>query len=195
MLYLVRHGTTDQGFFRAPGDLRPATREEWLQDNGLTTRGREEAEALRTRFARMMPPDRVISSPRRRTLETAAIALPDRSAAQEDQLHEWYADEGPTALYRRARWLLGEGEDSLIAAFTHGGLIRAVIAAVQVGPDAKRFEAAFHDLRRVLHIWNGSLTVIGHGASGLELYAVNLCDAIDALVGGPGAAGRFPDGA
>jgi broad specificity phosphatase PhoE len=183
MLYLVRHGTTNQGFFRTPGDLRPATYDEWIQDHELSDRGVREAESLRRRLALMQPLDRVLASPRKRTTETARIALPSREAEVDSRLHEWHVDERIPELLQRARWVLQQGEENIVAVFSHGGLIRAVIAALAVGGDDERFGATFDDLRRVLHIWNGSLTIVGHGASGLELLAVNLCDDIDAMAG------------
>jgi len=186
MLYLVRHGTTEQGAFRVPGDLTPATYDEWLLDFGLTEHGRRsECAALRSRFTQAHRPDRVLASPRRRTVETAELALPDRPVVTDDRLHEWHAAESMPDLLARARWLLRGGEDEVLAVFTHGGFIRAVIAALVVGGDDARFAATFHDLRRMLQIWNASVTLIGQGASGLELLGVNLCDPIDAIAGRP----------
>jgi broad specificity phosphatase PhoE len=162
MLYLVRHATTEQGAIRPPGDLTPASPEEWLLDFGLTEQGRRtEAESLRLRFAQTPTPDRVLASPRRRTRETAEIALPGRTLVIDDRLHEWHAAESMAALQGRARWLLHEGLDDVVAVFTHGGFIRAVLAALLVGEDDGRFAATFHDLRRILHIWNASLTIVG----------------------------------
>jgi broad specificity phosphatase PhoE len=185
MLYLVRHGTTDQGLIRPPGDLTPATHEEWLQDHALNNAGQREARALRRRFAGMIAPDRVLVSPKRRTQETARAALPDAVFEQEQRLHEWHASEPEDALRERSLWLLSEADNAVVAAFTHGGFIRAVVAALLTRNDPARFGALFHDLRRTLHIWNGSLTIIGQGGTGLELIAVNLCDSIDQIAGLP----------
>lgn len=183
MLYLIRHGTTDQGLIRPPGDLTPATREEWLQDHGLTRQGQREGTALRRRFSSMIAPDLVLTSPRRRTQETARLALPDVAPTLDDRLHEWHAGEPEHLLRERAHWLLEQSEDLVVAAFTHGGFIRAVVAALLAKDHETRFRPLFHDLRRGLQVWNGSLTIIGQGASGLELIAVNLCDSIDELAG------------
>jgi hypothetical protein len=35
----------------------------------------------------------------------------------------------------------------------------------------------------MLHVWNASVTIVGHGANGLEIYGVNLCQPIEALAG------------
>jgi broad specificity phosphatase PhoE len=86
-------------------------------------------------------------------------------------------------LLERARWLIQRADADVIAAFTHGGFIRAVVAALVVGDDHERFGATFHDLRRVLHVWNASITIIGHGASGLEVIGVNLCQPVEAIAG------------
>ena len=183
MLYLVRHGATRQPQLRPPGDLTPATREEWALDYGLSERGRLEAQALAGRLDALGPPDRVMSSPRRRTRETAAEALPGTDVVLDERLHEWHAEEPMAELLERARWLLSVGEEGTSAVFTHGGFIRAVVAALVAGDDPARFASTFHELRRALHVWNGSITLVGHGASGLELLAVNLCPAIDEMTG------------
>ena len=183
MLFLVRHGTTVQNMLRPPGDLTPATLEEWTLDHELSEKGRTEAEALRPRFQQMMPVDHVLVSPKARTQETARLAIPGAPLEVEENLHEWHAAESADALLARANWLLQRADTEVIAAFTHGGFIRAVIAAVLVGEESNRFEATFHDLRRMLHIWNASITVIGHGGSGLEVIGVNLCPAVEALAG------------
>ena len=184
MIYLVRHGATDQPILRDPGDLAPATRDEWLRDHGLSARGRAEATALARRFAKLEPFEQVLASPKRRTRETAQLAVPNVEITIDDTLHEWHADETTDALRTRARAVLLRGEDARIAAFTHGGFVRAVVAALLVGDDAARFGPTFHDLRRILHVWNGSVTIVGHGPAGLELFAVNLCPDIDRFAGG-----------
>ena len=86
MLYLFRHGATTQQLLRTPGDLTPATVEEWQLDHGLSERGRGEATALATRLAGLPAPDRILVGPRRRTRErltssssTLGSALPARS--------------------------------------------------------------------------------------------------------------------
>lgn len=185
MLYLIRHAKSEQEFLRLPGDQRPPTREEWRLDHGLSERGRLEAALLHQRLARLEPPDRVLASPRLRALETAALTLPGVPAQLDERLHEWCEDESVETLLSRARWLLAEGETGTTFAFTHGNFIRAVLAALIVREDLGRFEATFHDLRRMLHIWNVALTVIGHGGSGLEVLGVNLHPEIDALAGRP----------
>lgn len=185
MLYLVRHGSTDQRMLRPPGDLTPATRDEWLLDHGLSERGIAECDALARRLGTLPPPDRVLSSPRRRTLDTAARALPGLSIDVDERLHEWHGDETAAELLARAHWLLDVGAEGTSCVFTHGGFIRAVVAALLVGQDTARFEPTFHDLRRTLHIWNASLTLVGHGPSGLELLALNLCPPIEDLAGRP----------
>lgn len=183
MLYLIRHGTTDQPMLRAPGDLTPATPEEWARDHGLNERGLEEARALAPWLSRLEVPDRVLASPKRRAQETARLAYPGRPPEVDDRLHEWHEGETTQALYERARALLATAEDGVTWAFSHGGYIRAVVAALLVDGDRARFDATFHDLRRTLHVWNGSVTLVAHGASGLELFAVNLCPSLDRLLG------------
>jgi broad specificity phosphatase PhoE len=183
MLFLVRHATSAQPLLRPPGDLTPATREEWLLDHELSARGRAEAALLSTWLARATPPDVVVSSPRLRTLETAALAFPSMPAKTDERLHEWCDDEPAAELRSRVRWLLEEAEERTVWAFTHGGFIRAVVAAMASGDDAARFEATFQTLRRTLAIWNASVTIVGHGPGGLELFAVNLHPDVDALAG------------
>lgn len=184
MLYLVRHGTSTQSVLRAPGDLTPASPDEWQLDHGLSARGEQESDALRDRLSALDPPDRVLSSPRRRTLETARRALgADIPIRTDERLHEWHSGEPTHALLARARWLLAVGDEGVSFVFTHGGFVRAVIAALAVGGDDARFDAVFHDLRRVLHVWNASVTIVGHGAHGLELFGVNLCPDVEALSG------------
>lgn len=183
MLFLIRHATSAQPTIRSPGDLTPATREEWAQDHGLSERGASEARALAAWLARLDAPDRILASPRKRTLETARIAAPGHVPAIDEHLHEWHAEEPEAALLRRARRMLVEAQGGVTWAFTHGGFIRAVVAALVVGDDDARFAPTFHDLRRSLHIWNASITLFAHGASGLELYAANLCPSIDRLLG------------
>jgi broad specificity phosphatase PhoE len=183
VLYLIRHGTSDQPILRTPGDLTPASREEWALDHGLSEQGRAEAAALGTWLAKVAAPDLVLTSPRRRTQETARLACPEHPFVVDERLHEWHDDETPEALEQRARSVLASAESSVVFAFTHGGFIRAVVAAILVGGDAPRFGPTFHDLRRTLHVWNASVTLVAHGASGLELFAVNLCPSIDRLLG------------
>jgi broad specificity phosphatase PhoE len=183
MLFLVRHGTTVQNMLRPPGDFTPATQEEWALDHELSEKGRAESEALRPRFQQMMAVDRVLVSPKARTQETARLALPGVPFEIEERLHEWHIGEPAEVLLGRARWLLQRADSDVIAAFTHGGFIRAVIASVLVGDESQRFEATFHDLRRMLHIWNASITIIGQGGSGLEVIGVNLCPAVEAIAG------------
>lgn len=182
MLYLIRHGTTDQRL-RDPGDLTPASREEWEQDHGLSAAGRREAEALGARLARLDAPDRVLASPRRRTLETAQVAAPGRVPVIDERLHEWHGEESCASLLARVEALLQTCDEGVTWAFTHGGFIRAVVAALFVRTDRVRFEPVFHDLRRGLHVWNGSITLVGHGGSGLEVVATNLHHQVEALTG------------
>jgi broad specificity phosphatase PhoE len=182
VIHLIRHGATDQPLLRPPGDLTPATPEEWLQDFGLDDRGRSEARALGVWLAKLPPPDRLLSSPKRRTQETAALAAPGWRAELTDDLHEWHGDEPSRALLAGARRLVAQGEEEALWCFTHGGFIRAVLAALIIGPDDAAFDATFHGLRRSLHVWNASLTVIGHGPSGLEIVSVNQAPAIDAML-------------
>lgn len=184
MLYLVRHASSSQPLLRPPGDLTPASPDEWRLDHGLSERGVREAAALRLRFDALDPPDRALSSPRQRTVETATFALAGRvPLAQDERLHEWHAGESMEALLARARWLLRVGDEGVSFVFTHGGFIRAVLAALAVGDDEARFGPTFHDFRRVLHVWNASVTLVGHGAHGLELFAVNLCPDVEAISG------------
>jgi broad specificity phosphatase PhoE len=183
MLYLIRHGSTDQPMLRPPGDLTPATRAEWALDHGLSARGVEEARSLQTWLARLEPPDRVVSSPKRRTRETAALAAPGRDVAIDERLHEWHEEEPLEALLSRVRAWLANADEGVVWAFTHGGFVRAVIATLLTDRDDARFGPAFHDLRRTVHIWNGSITLVAHGASGLELYAVNHGPATGRLLG------------
>ena len=133
MLFLVRHGTTVQHVLRPPGDLRPATLEEWALDHELSEQGQAESAALRPRFEQMIALDRVLVSPRCRTQETARLALPNASLEVVEHLHEWHGEEPSHALHARTKWLLHRADSEIIAAFTHGGFIRAVIAAVLVG--------------------------------------------------------------
>lgn len=184
MLYLFRHGATTQHILRTPGDLTPATPEEFLLDHGLSERGRAEATALATRLKLLPAPDRVLVGPRRRTRETASFAgISDTQAVVEPKLVEWHGGETEAELHARARWLLGIADEGVTWAFTHGGFVRAVVAALQVGEDAVRFGPHFHDLRRAMAVWTASMTVVGHGAAGLELFAVNVCPDIDQLCG------------
>lgn len=184
MLYLVRHATTVQPMLRPPGDLTPASRAEWLLDHVLSERGERECERLMERLSRVGAPDRVLASPRIRTQETARRALDrDVSLTIDERLHEWHVEEPMPHLLARARWLLGVGEEGTSFVFTHGGYVRAVVAALLVGADEARFEPTFHDLRRTVHVWNTSVTIIGHGANGLELYGLNLHPEIEALAG------------
>ncbi len=89
-LYLVRHGQTEwsrDGRHTSTTDLE------------LTDVGRQEAERLRPRLADL-DPGLVLSSPRRRALETAAIVGFDRTRVEVDEdLVEWaYGDyEGITS--------------------------------------------------------------------------------------------------
>lgn len=184
MLYLFRHGATTQHILRTPGDLTPATHDEWMLDHALSERGRAEAVALGDRLKGLPTPDRILVGPRRRTRETAENAgIPLDRAQIEDRLVEWHGAETEAELHARARWLLGVAEDGVTWAFTHGGFIRAVVAALQVGEDPARFGPHFHDLRRALAVWTASMTVVGHGAAGLELVAVNVCPDVDQLCG------------
>ena len=183
MLYLIRHATSAQPVIRPPGDLTPATRVEWTLDHELSDRGRVEAKALGDWLSRLDAPDRVLSSPRRRTLETARLAVPGRAPTIDETLHEWHAEEPEPLLLERARRTLADAQDGVTWAFTHGGFIRAVVAALVVGGDDARFAPTFHDLRRTRHVWNASITLFAHGATGLELYAVNMCPSIDRLLG------------
>ena len=185
MLYLIRHGTTDQPMLRLPGDQRPVTREEWELDHGLSEKGQREALALRERLARLSPPDRLIASPRRRARDTAALAVPGRTAVIEDLLHEWHGDETDLELHARVMRLLVSCEEGTTWAFTHGGFIRAVLAGLIAKEDSARFGPTYHGLRRALHIWNCSITVIGHGGSGLEVLGVNLHGEIEEICGRP----------
>jgi broad specificity phosphatase PhoE len=182
VIHLIRHGATDQPMLRPPGDLTPATFDEWRQDFGLNGRGRSEADALRLWLDRMERPDRLLSSPKRRTRETAALAAPGLALELTDDLHEWHGDEPTSTLLARVRRLLERGEDEALWCFTHGGFIRAVLAALIVGAEETAFETTFHGLRRSLHVWNASLTFIGHGPAGLEIVSVNQSPAIDALL-------------
>jgi len=184
VLYLFRHGASTQHTLRTPGDLTPATRDEWLLDHPLSARGREEARALGLRLPSLVPADRVLVSPRRRVRETAEVAgVPGDAAGVDDRLVEWHGDESDRDLHARATWLLQTAGDGVTWAFTHGGFIRAVVAALHVGEDASRFGPHFQDLRRSLAIWTASMTVVGHGAAGLELVAVNACADVDAICG------------
>lgn len=183
MLYLIRHGATLQPRLRDAGDLTPATREEWLLDYGLSARGVIESNALSGRLDAMGAPDRVMSSPRKRTLETAAGSGLQRPVLIDERLHEWHGEEPVEALRDRVNWLLSLGEEGTSVVFTHGAFIRAVMAGVMTRNTPSTFAAVFHDLRRAMNIWNGSITLVGHGVDGLELLAVNLCPAIDELTG------------
>ncbi len=183
MIHLIRHGATDQPMLRPPGDLTPATVDEWAQDYGLNARGTAEATALRHWLQKLDAPDRLLSSPKRRTLETAAHAAPHLTPTVDELLHEWHGDEPAAQLHARARSLLTRGETESLWCFTHGGFIRAVVAALVVGEDVASFEPVFHGLRRSLHIWNASVTWVGHGPTGLELISVNQSPALDELLG------------
>lgn len=183
MLYLIRHAATDQPLLREPGDLTPATPAEWALDYGLSPRGELEAQELGAWLARLERPDRVLASPRRRTQETLRIACAEVAFDLDPRLHEWHDAESCDALQERVRSLLQETEEAVVWAFTHGGFIRAAIAALLVGDDRSRFAATFHDLRRALHVWNASVSLVAHGASGLEVYALNGCATMDRLLG------------
>lgn len=183
MLYLVRHGATRQPPLRDPGDLSPATPDEWQLDYSLSERGVAESRALVGRLDALGPPDRVLSSPRRRTLETASNAGFGSRIEIDERLHEWHGDEPVVALHDRVRWLLDVTDEGTAVVFTHGGFIRAVMAGLVARDDVALFERVFHDFRRSVSVWNGSITLIGHGPGGLEVLAVNLCPAIDELTG------------
>jgi broad specificity phosphatase PhoE len=142
-----------------------------------------EARALSEWLAKLDAPDRVLSSPRQRTLDTARIAAPGYVPTIDERLHEWHEEEPEAELLRRAREMLAGSHDGVTWAFTHGGFIRAAVAALMIHADDARFASTFHDLRRSMHVWNGSITLFAHGPTGLELYAVNLCPSIDRMLG------------
>lgn len=185
MILLVRHGACRANPLRPSGDLLPASYEEWLEDPPLSSRGREEALALAPRLEQIGPWDRVLASPRRRTVETAGLALPGNSPAIDERLHEWHGGEPMEALLERVQAVLDEAERGSVLAFTHGGFIRAVVAAVLCGRDPERFGPLFHDLRRGLQVFTASLTPVVHGVRGLEVLATNACPDVEAFTGRP----------
>jgi broad specificity phosphatase PhoE len=78
-IYLIRHGETD---------WTAADRHNGRTDIPLSTRGRQQAQALKKQLCDIHF-DRIYCSPSQRTMQTAAIALPSGVVALRDELLEW----------------------------------------------------------------------------------------------------------
>lgn len=106
-LVIVRHGNTF-----APGE--PPRRIGAATDLPLVESGRAQAEALREHFATLdWRFDSILSSPLKRTRETAALIAPDRAIEDADWLRE--IDHGPDEGRTEAQVLARIGPDALEA--------------------------------------------------------------------------------
>ena len=161
-LFLIRHGLTEwnaRGKFQGHSDI------------ALSEAGRAQAQALRVRLAELersgLRLDWVVSSPLKRALQTAELALPEREIHLDERLKElnFGAFEGHTLAQNRATEAWNAWYDDPFKQSDTGGRILRAVAAPGgglVGELAHREQRRLHPLR---HHSDADQPYLGRGTS------------------------------